>query len=72
MRTPWGARMAELQKRQDIFRQQRNTSPFSERQLFQPEQTHCNNICSSEALDNGQNRKNRVRLIENSGCSYPH
>ena len=57
--------MAELQELQDIFRQQGSTSPFSERQLFQPEQTHCNKICSFEALDNGQNRNHRVGLFEN-------
>ena len=66
MRNPWGARVAELQELQDIVRQQWSTSPFSERQLFQPEQTYCDKICSSEALDNGQNRNHGVRLFEKS------
>ena len=47
--------MAELQELQDIVQQQRSTSPFSERQLFQPDQAHFNPIRRSEALDHRQN-----------------
>ena len=49
-------------------RQQKSTSPFSEHQLLHPGQTHCNKLCISEALDNGQNRNYRVHLFEKSAC----